>query len=332
VAQLLNVTEQEIVWTSGATEANNLAIKGAAQFYQRKGRHIISSQIEHKSVLDSLAYLGDNGFEITYLHPDHQGFITPEQVSAAIRKDTILLSIAHVNNEIGVIQNIKELSTLAAEHGIVFHVDAAQSVGKIPVDLQTTPVDLLSCSAHKLYGPKGIGALYVRRKPRIRLQPLIHGGGHELGLRSGTLPTQQIVGMGEACRLAMQNLTTEMSQIHGLRERLWQGIKELGGVTLNGPWQERVPGNLNVSFDNVEGESLLVGLHDLAVSSGAACNSATIEPSYVLRALGCPNERANSTIRFSIGRFTTEAEITHTIKHVNEVVKRLRAISPIGLI
>ncbi|MBA2654923.1 MAG: IscS subfamily cysteine desulfurase [Gammaproteobacteria bacterium] len=330
VANLVKASEQEIIWTSGATESNNLALKGAAFFYQRKGRHIITSAIEHKSVLDSIKYLEEQKFEITYLSPDRNGIIHPEQVKAAIRPDTILLSIMHVNNEMGVIQNLKAMSEITQSQGIIFHVDAAQSLGKIPINLQDLAIDLMSFSAHKIYGPKGMGALYVRRKPRVRLQPLIHGGGHESSLRSGTLPTHQIVGMGEACEIASKEMQTEAIRIRALRDRLWQGINSLGHVYLNGDYEARIPGNLSASFDFVEGESLLVGLCDLAISSGAACNSATIEPSYVLRAMGIRDELANSTIRFSLGRYTTEEEIDLAIYQVRKVVTHLREISPIG--
>jgi cysteine desulfurase len=330
VASLINAEQEEIIWTSGATESNNLALKGAAFFYQRKGKHIITSRIEHKSVLDSVSYLAAQGFEITYLTPEPNGLLSLEKLMESIRPETILISIMHVNNEIGVIQDIKKIGELARAQGIIFHVDAAQSLGKIPVDTEDFNVDLMSFSAHKVYGPKGIGALYVRRKPRVRLQPLIHGGGHELGMRSGTLPTHQIVGMGEACLIAKEEMAEENKRIDSLKNKLWQGIASLGNVYLNGDNSRRIAGNLNVSFDFIEGESLLLGLCDLAVSSGAACNSATIEPSYVLTAIGCSNELANSAIRFSIGRFTTDEEITRTINHVQEVVTRLREISPLG--
>ncbi len=330
ISELINADPREIIFTSGATEANNLALKGATSFYQRKGRHIITSMIEHKSILDTCQHLSANGYEVTYLEPNPQGLISPDQVKAALRPDTILVSIMHVNNEIGTIQDIATIGKIVREQGSLFHVDAAQSLGKIPLDVNTANVDLLSCSAHKIYGPKGIGALYYRRKPRVRLEPQIHGGGHEFGMRSGTLATHQIVGFGEACRLAKLNLKEESQRIRKQRDLLWRGLTSLDGVHLNGDEDLRLPGNLNVSFDYVEGESLLLALHQIAVSSGAACNSATIEPSYVLRALGVPNELANSTIRFSIGRFTTNEDIMVTIKHVCQVVTRLRAISPLG--
>lgn len=328
VAEFIQADPQEIIFTSGATEANNLAIKGAASFYYRKGKHIISSCIEHKSVLDTLDYLSNNGYEITYLEPNTNGLIQPEQVAKALRPDTILVSIMHANNEIGTIQDIEEIGKLVNKAGSLFHVDAAQTLGKLPINILKLNVDLMSFSAHKLYGPKGIGALYFRRKPRVRLAPLLHGGGHEFGLRSGTLPTHQIVGMAAACQVACDNLEQERSRIEKLRNKLWQGLSSLSDIHLNGDSEARLPGVLNVSFDYVEGEALLVGLSHLAVSSGAACNSATIEPSYVLRALGIPNERANSSIRFCIGRFTTQTDIEDTIRHVIDVVTRLRKISP----
>lgn len=330
VADLINADPREIIFTSGATEANNLALKGAAAFYRRKGRHLITTSIEHKSILDTCQHLTANGYDVTYLEPNHQGLISLEQVSAALRPDTILVSIMHVNNEIGTIQDIATLGKMVREQGSLFHVDAAQSLGKVPLDMNSANVDLLSCSAHKIYGPKGIGVLYYRRQPRVRLEPQIHGGGHEFGMRSGTLATHQIVGFGEACRLAKLNMEEEAQRIRQQRDRLWQGLRVLEGVHLNGDEDLRLPGNLNVSFEYVEGESLLLALHQIAVSSGAACNSATIEPSYVLKAIGVPNELANSTVRFSIGRFTTDEDITQTIDHVCNVVTRLRAISPLG--
>lgn len=271
VAELINADEREIIFTSGATESNNLALKGAAAFYQRKGRHIITSAIEHKSVLDSCQYLSAMGYEVSYLQPNKKGIIAPEAVSAAIRPDTILVSILHANNEIGTVQNIAQIGEIVSERGSLFHVDAAQSLGKIPLDVKNLKVDLMSFSAHKLYGPKGIGALYYRRKPRIRLEPLIHGGGHEFGMRSGTLATHQIVGMGEACRIAKSVLSEEMTRIRELRQLLWEGISQLEDIYLNGDSHDRLPGNLNISFDYVEGESLLLALHKIAVSSGAAC-------------------------------------------------------------
>jgi cysteine desulfurase len=330
IAELIQADPREIIFTSGATEANNLALKGAASFYERKGRHIITSAIEHKSVLDTLQHLASKGYEITHIYPDKKGLVSPADIKAQIRPDTILVSIMHANNEIGTIQNIEEIGALVAGQGIIFHVDAAQSLGKIPIDLRKLNVDLMSFSAHKLYGPKGIGALYIRRKPRVRLEPMIHGGGHELGVRSGTLATHQIVGMGEACRLASANLMHESQRLSDLKKRLWQGIAHLGGLHLNGDETARLPGNLNISFEYIEGESLLLALHEIAVSSGAACNSATIEPSHVLLAIGLSNELANSSIRFSLGRYTTEEDINRTIAHVCHVVTRMREISPLG--
>lgn len=330
VAKLIAADEREIVFTSGATEANNLALKGAASFYHRKGRHIVTSAIEHKSVLDSLQYLAAKGYEITTVYPNKNGVISPLEIKNAIRSDTILCSIMHANNEIGTVQNIAEIGAFTKEQGVIFHVDAAQSLGKLAIDVTKLNVDLMSFSAHKLYGPKGIGALYVRRKPRIRLEPLIHGGGHEFGLRSGTLATHQIVGFGEACRVAQESLLEESNRIHALRMMLWEGIAPLGALHLNGDEIERLPGNLNVAFEYIEGESLMLALHEIAVSSGAACNSATIEPSYVLSAIGLSNELANSSIRFSIGRFTSEEDIKRTIAHVCHVVTRMREISPLG--
>lgn len=330
VADLIGAEAKEIIWTSGATESNNLAIKGAARFYERKGKHIITCQTEHKSVLDSVKVLAEQGFEVTLLKPNSNGLLDLDAIKQAIRSDTILLSIMHVNNEIGVIQDIEKIGTIARNQGIVFHVDAAQSLGKLPIDVNAMQVDLMAFSAHKVYGPKGIGALYVKSKPRIRLTPQIHGGGHELNMRSGTLATHQIVAMGEACSIAKLEMESEQERITYLRNKLWLGIQELGNVYINGDFDRRLPGNLNVSFDFVEGESLMVALRGLAVSSGAACNSATIEVSYVLRALGCSNQLASSAIRFSIGRFTTETEIDRAIAEINHVVSKLRAISPLG--
>lgn len=330
VANLIGAEKAEIIWTSGATESNNLAIKGAALFYQRKGKHIITSKIEHKSVLDSMMALAAIDFEITYLSPNRQGLIDPSDVQAAIRPDTVLVSLMQVNNEIGVIQDIKKIALIAKSQGSLLHVDAAQSLGKLPINVNDLQVDLMSFSGHKIYGPKGIGALYVRRKPRVRLTPLIHGGGHELGLRSGTLPTHQIVGMGEACAILADEMNDEIKKIQFLRDQLWQGIARLGHVYLNGDSQQRIANNLNVSFDFIEGESLLLGLQKLAVSTGSACNSATIEPSYVLKAIGCSNELANSAIRFSLGRFTTQQDIDLALDTIRHVVVKLRAISPLG--
>lgn len=329
VADLIHCDPREIVWTSGATEADNLAIKGAAHFYSQKGKHIITSKIEHKAVLDSCRQLEREGFEVTYLDPDAKGIISPESVAAAIRPDTILVSIMHVNNEIGVINDIAGIGRVTREKGVIFHVDAAQSVGKIDVDLETLPVDLMSLTAHKIYGPKGIGALFVRRKPRVRIEPQMHGGGHERGMRSGTLPTHQIVGMGEAYRIAREEMHEENARILGLRNRLLEGLKDIEEVYVNGDLEHRVAGNLNVSFNFVEGESLMMALRDLAVSSGSACTSASLEPSYVLRALGLNDELAHSSLRISIGRFTTEADIDYTIEKIHEAVAKLRELSPL---
>jgi cysteine desulfurase len=329
VAILINADPREIVFTSGATESNNLAIKGAAQFYQHKGKHIISCKTEHKAVLDSLRQLEREGFEVTYLSPNQQGLVELEAIKQAIRPDTVLVSIMHVNNEIGVIQDIEAIGQLTREHGIIFHVDAAQSVGKIPLDMQQNQIDLLSISGHKLYGPKGIGALFIRRKPRIRLNPQTHGGGHERGMRSGTLPTHQIVGLGEACRLAKLELEQDTKKISILRDRLWNGVKDIEEVYLNGHVQRRIPGILNISINFVEGESLIMGLKHLALSSGSACTSASLEPSYVLRALGLSDELAHSSLRFSIGRFTTEQDVDFAVQEVHRVVKVLRDMSPL---
>jgi cysteine desulfurase len=328
VAALVNAEAREIVWTSGATEADNLAIKGVAHFYAERGRHIVTAKTEHKAVLDACRALESEGYEVTYLVPDTEGSIAPDAVAAALREDTVLLSIMHVNNEIGVIQDIAALGALARERGVFFHVDAAQSAGKVPIDLAALDVDLMSFSAHKVYGPKGIGALYVRRAPRVRLMPIIHGGGHERGLRSGTLPTHQIVGMGEACRLAAAYLPSEAARLSRLRERLWRGLAALPDVFLNGPAEAHVPGILNVSFAGVEGESLLFSCDRLAVSSGSACTSADSEPSYVLRALGRDDQLAAASIRFSLGRFTAEAEIDTAIAEVRQAVTRLRVLAP----
>ena len=304
IAELINADPREIVFTSGATESDNLAIKGAANFYSKKGKHIITCKTEHKAVLDTCRELERQGFEVTYLDPEDNGLIDLNKLEAAMRDDTILVSIMHVNNEIGVIQDISEIGEMCRARKIIFHVDAAQSVGKISLDMQHMKVDLLSISAHKMYGPKGIGALYVRRKPRIRLEAQMHGGGHERGMRSGTLATHQIVGMGEACRLAKEEMAQDLAHVTAMRDRLWAGVKDLEQVFVNGDFDKRYPGNLNVSFNFVEGESLIMSLKDLAVSSGSACTSASLEPSYVLRALGLNDEMAHSSIRFSFGRFT----------------------------
>lgn len=325
VAELIKADPREIVWTSGATEANNLALKGVASGYKDKGRHIISSVIEHKAVLDSCHWLENQGFELTYLQPNAQGLISPEQVQAAIRPDTILISLMHVNNELGVINPIHAIGEIARQQQVLFHVDAAQSAGKLDLDMRQMPVDLLSLSAHKMYGPKGIGALYVRRQPKVFLEAQIHGGGHERGMRSGTLPTHQIVGFGEAAQIALESMAEESLRILALRQQLWQGIRSLDGVVLNGDVDQRVAGILNVSFADVDGETLLMALKDLAVSTGSACTSADLEPSYVLTALGVSREMAHSAIRFSIGRYTTAADIEIAIDKVRHAVETLRA-------
>lgn len=329
VADLVNADPREIVWTSGATESDNLAIKGAASFYRKKGKHIVTMRTEHKAVLDTCRQLEREGCEVAYLEPQPNGLIDLDTLKAALRDDTVLVSIMHVNNEIGVIQDIKAIAELTRERGIIFHVDAAQSLGKVPLDLQKLKVDLMSFSGHKVYGPKGIGALYVRRKPRVRLEAQMHGGGHERGIRSGTLATHQIVGMGEACRLAKEEMPAEIERIRSLAHRLWNGLKDLEEVYLNGDLEHRVAGNLNVSFNFVEGESLIMALKNIAVSSGSACTSASLEPSYVLRALGRNDELAHSSIRFTIGRFTTKEEVDYTIEHVKQAVVKLRELSPL---
>jgi len=331
VAALINADPREIVWTSGATESDNLAIKGAAQFYQRKGKHIITSKIEHKAVLDTCRQLERERFDVTYLDPDKQGLTLIESIEEAIRPDTVVVSIMHGNNEIGVINDVAAIGKLTREKGIIFHVDAAQTVGKIPIDMQANEIDLLSISGHKLYGPKGIGALFVRRKPRVRLNPQMHGGGHERGFRSGTLPTPQIVGMGEACRIAKAECAQEAALVRDLRDRLWEGLKGIEEIYLNGhPDSARqLPGILNVSINFVEGESLIMGLKDIALSSGSACTSASLEPSYVLRAIGLNDELAHSSLRFSLGRFTTIEEVDYAVTSVKKVVTRLREMSPL---
>ena len=329
VADLLNCDPREIVWTSGATESDNLAIKGVAHFYIKKGKHIITSKIEHKAVLDSCRQLEREGFEVTYLDPDSTGIVSPEMVAAAIRPDTTLVSLMHVNNEIGVINDIEAIGKVTREHGVIFHVDAAQSTGKLRIDMETMQVDLMSVTAHKTYGPKGIGALFVRRKPRIRLEPQMHGGGHERGMRSGTLATHQIVGMGEAFHLAMVEMEADNTRILTLRNRLLEGLQDMEEVYVNGDLDHRVAANLNISFNFVEGESLMMALRNLAVSSGSACTSASLEPSYVLRAIGLNDELAHSSLRMTIGRFTTEEEIDYTIEKVKEAVGKLRDLSPL---
>ena len=329
VAELINADPKEIVWTSGATESDNLAIKGAAHFYQRKGKHIITCKTEHKAVLDTCRQLEREGFEVTYLDPESNGLVDLAKLEAAMRDDTILVSIMHVNNEIGVVQDIEAIGELTRSRGIIFHVDAAQSAGKIEIDLQNMKVDLMSFSAHKIYGPKGIGVLYVRRKPRIRIEAQMHGGGHERGMRSGTLAVHQIVGMGEAFRIAREDMALEHKRIQLLRDRLWAGLQDMEEVYLNGDLEHRVAGNLNVSFNFVEGESLIMALKDIAVSSGSACTSSSLEPSYVQRAIGRSDELAHSSIRFSIGRFTTEEEIDYTIDLVKGKIVKLREMSPL---
>lgn len=329
VASLLKADPREIIWTSGATESDNLAIKGVAHFYQEKGKHLITVRTEHKAVLDAMRELERQGFEVTYLDVQESGLIDLETLKAAIRPDTILISVMMVNNEIGVVQDIEAIGELTREKGIVFHVDAAQAAGKVEIDLSELKVDLMSLSAHKIYGPKGIGALYVRRKPRIRLEAQMHGGGHERGLRSGTLPTHQIVGMGKAFALAEAEMKEENQRIRRLRDRLLAGIQEIPETYVNGDMEYRVPHNLNVSFNYVEGESLIMAIKELAVSSGSACTSASLEPSYVLRALGRNDELAHSSIRFSIGRFTTEEEIDKAIELLKTRVGKLREMSPL---
>ncbi|MGB0360622.1 MAG: IscS subfamily cysteine desulfurase [Endozoicomonas sp.] len=329
VADLILADPREIVWTSGATESDNLAIKGVAHFYSKKGKHIITSKIEHKAVLDTCRQLEREGFEVTYLEPGSDGLITPEMVEKALRDDTILVSLMHVNNEIGVINDIEAIGEITRTRKIVFHVDAAQSAGKIPLNMETMKVDLLSISAHKLYGPKGIGALFVRRKPRIRIEAQMHGGGHERGMRSGTLPTHQIVGMGEACRLAAEEMNAEKVRLTALKNRALSLFADLEEVHLNGSAEQRVPGILNISFAFVEGESLMMSLKDLAISSGSACTSASLEPSYVLRALGLSDELAHSSLRISLGRFTTEAEVDHAAQEIRVAVNKLRELSPL---
>ncbi|MEO1767603.1 IscS subfamily cysteine desulfurase [Thiobacter aerophilum] len=329
VAALVNADPKEIIWTSGATESNNLALKGAAHFYKGKGKHIVTVKTEHKAVLDTCRELERQGFEVTYLAPEPNGLLDLEKFQAALRPDTILASVMFVNNEIGVIQDIEALGEILRDRGVIFHVDAAQATGKLPIDLGKLKVDLMSFSAHKTYGPKGIGALYVRRKPRVRLEAQMHGGGHERGLRSGTLATHQIVGMGEAFALAQAEMATENERIRMLRDKLWKGLSEIEEVYVNGDMERRVPHNLNVSFAYVEGESLIMAIKDVAVSSGSACTSASLEPSYVLKSLGRSDELAHSSIRFTIGRFTTEEEIDYTIDLVKSKIAKLRELSPL---
>jgi cysteine desulfurase len=329
VAALIGADHREIVWTSGATESNNLALKGVARFLEKKGKHLITLATEHKAVLDTMRELEREGFDVTYLPVNPDGLIDPAQFAEAIRTDTILASAMFVNNEIGVIQDIATLGEICRARGVLFHVDAAQATGKVQIDLSRLKVDLMSLSAHKTYGPKGIGALYVRRKPRVRLEAQMHGGGHERGMRSGTLATHQIVGMGEAFRIARLAMAEENERIRGLRDRLLQGLADLDAVHINGDMDQRVPHNLNISFNFVEGESLMMAIKDIAVSSGSACTSASLEPSYVLRALGLPDELAHSAIRFSLGRYTTAQEVDSAIKLIKHSVNRLREMSPL---
>jgi cysteine desulfurase len=329
VAALIGADPKEIVWTSGATESDNLAIKGVASFYGKKGRHIVTCKTEHKAVLDTCRQLEREGFEVTYLDPEPNGLLDLGKLRAAIRPDTILVSVMHVNNEIGVIQDLAAIGKITRERGVLFHSDAAQSTGKVPIDVNAMNVDLLSMSAHKTYGPKGVGALYVRRKPRVRLEAQMHGGGHERGMRSGTLATHQCVGMGEAFRLAREEMATENERIRALRNRLLNTLKDMPEVYVNGDLEHRVAHNLNMSFNFVEGESLIMALKDIAVSSGSACTSASLEPSYVLRALGRNDELAHSSIRFTIGRFTTQEEIDYAAALVREKVAKLRELSPL---
>ncbi|MCP1290786.1 MULTISPECIES: IscS subfamily cysteine desulfurase [Chromobacterium] len=329
VAKLINADSKEIVWTSGATESDNLAIKGAAHFYKSKGKHLITVKTEHKAVLDTMRELERQGFEVTYLGVQDNGLLDIEEFKAAIRPDTIVASVMFVNNEIGVVQDIEQLGEICRAKGVIFHVDATQAPGKVIIDMEKQKVDLLSLSAHKVYGPKGIGALYVRRKPRVRLEAQMHGGGHERGFRSGTLATHQIVGMGEAFRIAREEMDSERERIRMLRDRLWNGIKNMEEVYINGDIDQRVPHNLNVSFNFVEGESLIMAIKELAVSSGSACTSASLEPSYVLRALGRNDEMAHSSIRFTLGRFTTEEEIDFAVNLLNQKIGKLRELSPL---
>ena len=329
VAKLIKANKKEIVWTSGATESNNLAIKGAAHFYKEKGNHLITLTTEHKAVLDTMRHLETEGFEVTYMNPKDNGLVDIDELKSLIKPTTTLVSIMHVNNEIGVIQDLETIGKICRDNKIVFHVDAAQSPGKVDIDVDKYNIDLLSLSAHKVYGPKGIGALYVRRKPRIRLQPQMHGGGHERGFRSGTLPTHQVVGMGEAFKIAEEEMESDNKRISILRDKLWNGLNSIEEIYLNGDMDQRIPGNLNVSFNFVEGESLIMSIKDMAVSSGSACTSASLEPSYVLRALGRSDELAHSSIRISIGKYTTEEEIDYSVSLIKEAVAKLRELSPL---
>ena len=329
VADLINADTREIVWTSGATESDNLAIKGIAHFNSKRGKHVITSKIEHKAVLDTCRQLEREGYEVTYLDPDKEGLISAQQVSDAIREDTTTVSLMHVNNEIGVVNDISAIGQVCRDRKVFFHVDAAQSTGKLPIDVEQMKVDAMSFSAHKTYGPKGIGALYVRRKPRVRLEAQMHGGGHERGMRSGTLPTHQIVGMGEAFRIAKLEMEKDYQHALALRQRFLEGVKDIEEVHINGCLTARVPHNLNISFAYVEGESLIMSLKDLAISSGSACTSASLEPSYVLRALGLNDELAHSSLRFSFGRFTTAEEVDRAVEYIHNAVNKLRELSPL---
>jgi len=329
IADLVGANPKEIIFTSGATESNNLAIKGVAHFNKKRGKHIVTCKTEHKAVLDSCRQLEREGFEVTYLDPMENGLIDLNELEKALRDDTTLVSIMHVNNEIGVIQDIEAIGKICRERKIVFHVDGAQSAGKVDINLDELPVDLMSFSAHKVYGPKGIGALYVQRKPRVRLEAQMHGGGHERGMRSGTLATHQIVGMGEAFRIAKEEMAEENARLLKLRNKLYDGVKDMEEVYVNGDLDHRIAGNINISFNYVEGESLLMALSNLAISSGSACTSASLEPSYVLRALGRNDELAHSSIRFTMGRYTTEEEVDRTIEHIREAVDKLRELSPL---
>ncbi|PIE00454.1 MAG: IscS subfamily cysteine desulfurase [Thiothrix nivea] len=329
VAALINADTKEIIWTSGATESDNLAIKGAAHFNQRRGKHIITVKTEHKAVLDTCRQLEREGFEVTYLDPEPNGLLDLARLEAAMRDDTTLVSVMHVNNEIGVIQDIAAIGELCRARRIMFHVDAAQSAGKVEIDMATMKVDLMSFSAHKIYGPKGIGALYIRRKPRARIEAQMHGGGHERGMRSGTLATHQIVGMGEAFRIAREEMAADNEKIRMLRDRMWQGLQDIDEIYLNGDLEQRIPGNLNVSFNFIEGESLMMALKDLAISSGSACTSSSLEPSYVLRALGRNDELSHSSLRFSFGRFTTVEEVDQALESIHHAVDHLRNLSPL---
>ena len=329
VAKLIKANKKEIVWTSGATESDNLAIKGAAHFYKEKGNHLITLTTEHKAVLDTMRHLETEGFEVTYMNPKDNGLVDIDELKSLIKPTTTVISIMHVNNEIGVIQDLETIGKICRDNKIVFHVDAAQSPGKVDIDVDKYNIDLLSLSAHKVYGPKGIGALYVRRKPRIRLQPQMHGGGHERGFRSGTLPTHQVVGMGEAFKIAEEEMESDNKRISILRDKLWNGLNSIEEIYLNGDMDQRIPGNLNVSFNFVEGESLIMAIKDMAVSSGSACTSASLEPSYVLRALGRSDELAHSSIRISIGKYTTEEEIDYSVSLIKEAVAKLRELSPL---